>query len=65
MRLWLRDSFKKVTCKVIEQELEEAKAAGKYIEITESSLGGILTAVAFCPRLEGFPEYFKQYTLYK
>ena len=64
MRSWLQNSFKKVTCKVTAEEIEEAKEAGHYKEITESALDNEVVAVAFCPRDE-WPECFKKYKLYK
>jgi peptidyl-tRNA hydrolase len=69
MRLWLRDSFKKVTCKVTDEELEQAMADMSehmdYVEITESACDGELMAVAFRPRGKGFPEVFKTFKLYR
>lgn len=63
---WL-PSFKKVTCKVSYDELEQAIQSvehDSYTVITESAFGNRTVAVAFCPRQE-WPEIFKQLQLYR
>lgn len=69
MRLWLRDSFKKVTCKVTDEELNQALEGLSedidYVKITESACDNELMAVAFRPRGEGFSEVFKTFKLYR
>ena len=65
MQRWLADSFKKVTCKVTDEELAEAmKEADNHIVITESVIGHETVAVAFCPRKE-WPECFTNFKLYR
>lgn len=65
MQRWLADSFKKVTCKVTDEELFAAMAAAEdHIVITESVIGHETIAVAFCPRRE-WPEVFETLKLYK
>jgi len=65
MQRWLADSFKKVTCKVSDEELQEAmSAADNHIVMTESVLGHETMSVAFCPRKE-WPECFANYKLYR
>ena len=59
---WL-NSFKKVTCKVSEEEFIKAKQFKKHIVLTESSMGGKEVAIVFCPRKE-WPKTFKHYRLY-
>jgi len=62
---WVQNSFRKVTCKVTEEEFELAKTFGiEYVTITESMLNGQEIALAFLPRTE-FPEFFKLLKLYK
>lgn len=64
MQSWL-PSFKKVTCKVSENELNKAIArADKYVIMTESALGGRMVGAAFAPR-EEWPDVFKHFQLYK
>ena len=60
---WLNTSFKKVICKVSDEELEMAREAGYYVETTESRLDGKLVAVTFCPRKD-WPECFSTFKLY-
>jgi len=61
---WLATSFKKVTCKVSREELDSVIDMSNATVITESSLGGRITAVAFAPRSE-WPEVFKTFKLYR
>ena len=67
MQKWLAFFFKKVTCKVSDEELAEARAAiegWQQTVITESALGDEVVAVAFCPR-EEWPECFANYKLFR
>lgn len=65
MQRWLADSFKKVTCRVTDEELAIAMtAADNYVIITESVIGHETIAVAFCPRKE-WPESFGELKLYR
>jgi len=65
MQRWLADSFKKVTCKVTDDELHLAMSeADNHVIITESVIGHETVAVAFCPRNE-WPEVFSTFKLYK
>ncbi len=61
---WLSGSFKKVICKVSEDEFDRAKQHGDYVVITESALDGQEVAIAFCPRDE-WPKSFNFYRLYR
>ena len=68
--MWLKDSFRKVACKVSHEEWEQAKivAAGHVIPIlfevvTESALGGRETAMALFPK-PVWPEFFGTLKLY-
>lgn len=63
MLFWLSGSFKKVTCKVSEKEWNEAKKAGDYVEIGESSLDNHLMCLAFKPR-KNYPDCFSKFKLY-
>jgi peptidyl-tRNA hydrolase len=60
---WLESSFKKVVCKVSDEELDKARDAGYYVETTESRLDGKLVAVTFKPR-EQWPECFNTFRLF-
>jgi len=65
MQNWLANSFKKVTCKVNDEQLSEAmRDADNHVVITESVIGHETVAVAFCPRKE-WPENFKDFKLYR
>ena len=61
---WVHGIFKKVVCKVSQEELEEAKKIEKSLVITESALNNKQVAIGFCPR-ETYPEVFKEYKLWK
>jgi len=60
---WLK-SFRKVVCKVNNEEFELARKVNKHVIITESALGGVEVAIAFCPR-EKWPGVFKSFVLYR
>lgn len=69
MQDWLKNSFKKVTCKVSDEEMGRAAlsvaiADGDYVEITESALDGESVAIAFRPQAE-WPKCFKYFGMYK
>lgn len=56
---WLANSFKKVTCKVTDEEFAKAmKLEDDFVILTESSLGGEVTCVTFCPR-DNYKCFFK------
>lgn len=66
MQRWLADSFRKVTCKVNDEELAAALSAvgtDQCVIITESVIGHQTVAVAFCPRKE-WPEIFETFKLF-
>ena len=64
MKTWLEKSFKKVVCKVSDEEFEKVKSVENNIVLTESSIANQETAIVFAPRKE-FPKQFKFYRLYK
>lgn len=54
MQIWLRASFKKVTCKVNEETFNKLKEIDHHkVVISESALGGREIAIAFVPLLDG------------
>lgn len=62
---WLTTSFRKVTCKVTEEEFERAKQRPEeHIVMTELALDGAETAIAFKPAKE-FHKFFNFLKLYK
>ena len=61
---WLSGSFKKVVCKVSQEEFERAKQFSDHVVITESSLGDAEVALAFKPRKE-WPKAFYYYRLFR
>ena len=61
---WLSGPFRKVVCRVSEEEFEAAKRESDCVVITESALSGAEVALAFKPRGE-WPKSFKFFRLYK
>lgn len=62
---WVEGSFRKVSCKVTEEQFEKAKTYGDYKVISESNLGeNVEVALAFIPRWE-WPKFFNTLPLYK
>lgn len=62
---WVKNSFRKVVCRVTPTEFEKAKTYNlTYRVITESGLGGMETALVFAPTLD-WPPFFKSLKLYK
>jgi peptidyl-tRNA hydrolase len=61
---WLAGPFKKVVCKVSDEDFERAKAHADHIVLTESSLGGAEVALAFKPRAV-WETAFQFYRLYR
>ncbi len=61
---WLKDSFKKVTCMVSDEEFEELKKVENNKVITESRLGDYEVGMVFAPRAE-WPPIFKTLRLWK
>ena len=63
---WLNRSFRKVVCKVSPEEFEKAKEIKQLekVVLTESSLEGAETAIAFAP-MEKWPHFFHTLKLYK
>lgn len=65
MEEWLNTSFRKVTCKVTEEEFERAKQRPEdHIVMTELTLDKAETAIAFKPAKE-FHKFFNFLKLYK
>ena len=67
-QVWLRDSFKKVTCKVNEETFNALKELDhQKVVISESALGDREIAIAFAPLLEGqeYPELLRQMKLWR
>ena len=64
MQAWIDSPhFRKATCWVDDNDFEKAKTFDKHIVMTENSLGGEETAIAFCPR-EEWPKFFNFLQLY-
>lgn len=61
---WLAGPFRKVVCKVDDAAFEAAKAAGDFVSLTESALGGAEVALAFKPRAT-WPRSFQFLPLYR
>ena len=65
MQVWLKESYKKVVCKVNEKKFENAKLYAKSVVMTESVLDNKETAIVFCPRPDAdWPKPFNFYQLY-
>jgi hypothetical protein len=61
---WLKDSFRKVTCLVTQEQLDRAiEVEDDYVEITELALDKRVVGVAFKPRQE-YHKHFKFLTLF-
>ncbi|MFO0738573.1 MAG: peptidyl-tRNA hydrolase [Labilithrix sp.] len=52
MAEWLSGPFRKVVCRVTDEELERARSVPDHVVLTESALGGAEVAIAFKPRAE-------------
>jgi hypothetical protein len=63
-KLWLKESFKKVTCKVDSKTFNRFKKYKNRVIVTESRLDGEEVAVVFKPRPK-FPKEFKELSLFK
>lgn len=61
---WLKHSFKKRIVEVSDAKFEIAKQIEDNAVMSESTLGGFETAIAFCPRYE-WPRFFKNLSLMK
>jgi len=61
---WLAGPFRKVVCKVTDEEFERAKSTPDSVTLTESALDGQEVALAFKPRAE-WPKSFNFYRLYR
>lgn len=55
---WLSGSFRKVVCKVTDEQFDAAKAGHDHVVLTDSALGNLEVALAFRPR-EEWPPVFK------
>jgi peptidyl-tRNA hydrolase len=64
VREWLAGPFRKVVCRVSDEELARAKGFPDHVVITESQLGGAEVAIAFKPRAE-WDEAFRYFRLYR
>jgi hypothetical protein len=60
---WMLYSFKKVTCRVSDEEFEQLKQLDKVVVVSESALKGEEVAVVLAPRKE-WPEIVRQLKLY-
>lgn len=61
---WVKNSFRKVSCKVSEQVFEKAKEMGcEYEIVTEDTLDDKEVALVFHPRKE-WPKFFQYLQLY-
>lgn len=61
---WMLYSFKKVTCRVTDEEFEQLKKLDRVVVVSESALKGEEVAVVLAPRKE-WPEIVRQLKLYK
>jgi len=62
---WSTNSFRKVVCKVTEEEFKEAKTIElPHVVLTESGLDNQEVALVFGPQ-EEWPKFFKYLKLYK
>lgn len=68
MDKYIKESFRKVVCKVTREEFDKAKIYGEnmkdYRIMVESGLGGTEVAIVFRPR-DNFEPFFKSLKLYR
>jgi hypothetical protein len=64
LKEWIENSFRKVTCKVTEEEFERAKQFEGYEIVTEMQFDNQEVALIFLPRID-WPKFFKYLKLYK
>lgn len=64
MAEWYRDSFRKVTCKVSEEEFERAKQFEDWFHVEEMAFDGQEVVLVFKPRHE-WPKFFNYLRMYK
>ena len=64
MKEWLDSSFRKVVCKVNDEEFERAKSVQDHVILTESKLDNQEISIAFLPRKE-WPKMFQFLRLWK
>ena len=60
---WLKNSFRKVTCLVSDEEFKLAKRAGDYVVFKEDDLDDMPLTMAFKPRHK-YPCYFNGFKLF-
>lgn len=61
---WLAGPFRKVVCRVSDDEFERARGFEHHVVLTESSLGGAEVAIAFKPRAS-WDKAFQFFRLYR
>lgn len=61
---WLAGPFRKVVCRVSDDEFERARAFADHVVLTESALAGAEVAIAFKPR-EKWDKNFQFFRLYR
>ena len=64
IKLWLANSFRKVTCKVNQDEFDRAKQFDDFQVITELAFDGKEVGLVFKPRFK-WPKFFNFLKLYK
>ncbi len=60
---WINSVFKKVVCKVSEEEFNQLKHETDYVLLTESALNNQEVCLAFCPR-EEYPKKFRFFKMW-
>lgn len=61
MKNWINSIFRKVVCKVNDNEFKNSKTAPKNLILTESALNNEEVCIVFCPR----NEYAKQFKYFR
>jgi len=64
LRLWITGLFRKVVCRVDDEQFEKAKSLADNVVITESALDGQEVAIALMPRPE-LPGWVRHLPLYR
>lgn len=64
MQSWVKGIFKKVVCRVTEDEFSQARKEDRHVLLTESALDDQEVVLGFCPRTE-YPKSFRFFRKWK
>ncbi len=64
MQKWVKDVFKKVVCRVSDEEFELARKEPRYHILRESALNNEEVCMVFCPRVT-YSKAFKYFKMWR